>query len=191
MEFLAFPEPRRQEDLSPRRIMLWMLEAAVQFMRFALDFLLKLSLDLEAVKLEGYAQRWEKVLASVSFSTEGYISSSLCKTRIITENNTLQSVRMGLWGMKSDWNHTGAFWCGGLSSQCSCIPLFFTGDFLQLLVSLSYRVFSHLCIWRILIIQHFSIKFLCSGRQPPSQQVSRCCLQDTCQLFWLPVLSAS
>lgn len=79
-----------------------MLEAAVQFMRFALDFLLKLSLDLEAVKLEGYAQRWEKVLASVSFSTEGYISSSLCKTRIITENNTLQSVRMGLWGMKSD-----------------------------------------------------------------------------------------
>lgn len=55
----------------------------------------------------------------------------------------------------------------------------------------SWRVFSHLYVWRILIIQHFSIQFLCSGRQPPSQQVSQCCLQDTCQLFWLPVPSAS
>lgn len=71
----------------------------------------------------------ERPLASVPFSTEVYISPSLCKTRIITENNILQSMRMGPWGMKSDWSHTGAFWCGGVSSQCSCTLLFFTGDF--------------------------------------------------------------
>lgn len=44
----------------------------------------------------------ERPLASVPFSTEVYISPSLCKTRIITENNILQSMRMGPWGMKSD-----------------------------------------------------------------------------------------
>lgn len=143
--------------------------------------MVKQSLALENVKQEG-------PLPPVLPSAKDYISIPPPKPGY-QQRLTHWGKSGGSEGHKTRLSTAGASWCGRVSPHALallCLPL------QQLLILLCHRsIFPLTHLKRMLTTQHFHVQFLCSGTQPPSQQVSPRCLQDTCQLFWLPVPSAS